>query len=69
LVVPADQDSTAPAVKEKSSAKTNIDRFVLAKLEANGLKPVAAADRRTLIRRATLDLIGLSPTPEEVDAS
>jgi hypothetical protein len=58
----------APAVKEKSWAKTNIDRFVLAKLEAEGLKPVAGADRRTLIRRASLDLIGLPPSPEEVDA-
>ena len=57
-----------PQVKEKSWAKTNIDRFVLAKLESEGLKPVAAADRRTLIRRATLDLIGLPPTPEEIDA-
>ena len=57
-----------PQIKEKSWAKTNIDRFVLAKLESEGLKPVAAADRRTLIRRATLDVIGLPPTPEEIDA-
>ena len=48
--------------------KTDIDRFVLARLEQEGLKPVRAADKRTLIRRATLDLIGLPPTPDEIEA-
>ena len=48
--------------------KTDIDRFVLARLEREGLQPVKPADRRTLIRRATLDLTGLPPTAEEVDA-
>src|ERR1700691_41794 len=62
------KDPPVPAVKEKSWAKTSIDHFVLAKLEAKGMKPVAAADRRALIRRVTLDLIGLPPTPEEVEA-
>jgi mono/diheme cytochrome c family protein len=62
------KEPAIPAVKEKSWAKTNIDHFVLAKLESKGMKPVAAADRRTLIRRVTLDLIGLPPTPDEVDA-
>ncbi len=57
-----------PAVKDAAWAKTDIDRLVLAKLEAKGLKPAAPADRRTLIRRATLDLIGLPPTEEEVHA-
>ena len=45
-----------------------IDNFVFAKLEAQGLKPARPADKRILIRRATLDLTGLPPTPEEVDA-
>jgi hypothetical protein len=62
------KEPAIPAVKEKSWAKTNIDHFVLAKLEAKGMKPVAPADRRALIRRVTLDLTGLPPTPEEVDA-
>ena len=48
--------------------RTPIDNFVLAKLEAKGLKPARPADKRVLIRRATVDLIGLPPTPEEVDA-
>jgi hypothetical protein len=62
------KEPAVPAVKEKSWAKTNIDHFVLAKLEAKGMKPVSPADRRALIRRVTLDLTGLPPTPEEVDA-
>lgn len=57
-----------PEVKTPDWARNDIDRFILARLEADGLKPVRPADRRTLIRRATFDLIGLPPTPEEVDA-
>ena len=57
-----------PAVKNTTWAKCQIDRFVLAKLEAAGLKPVPPADKRALIRRATFDLTGLPPTPEEIDA-
>ena len=57
-----------PQPKDAGWAKTEIDRFVLARLEQEGLKPVRAADRRTLIRRLTLDLTGLPPTVEEVDA-
>ncbi len=45
-----------------------VDAFVLAKLEAKGLTPNPPAERAALIRRATYDLIGLPPTPEEVDA-
>ena len=57
-----------PAVKDAKWARTPIDRFILANLEAKGLAPVAAADRRTLIRRAYLDLTGLPPLPEDVEA-
>jgi uncharacterized protein DUF1549/uncharacterized protein DUF1553/cytochrome c len=57
-----------PQVKDASWARTGIDRFVLARLERDGLAPVRPADRATLIRRATLDLIGVSPTPEEIEA-
>ena len=46
----------------------SIDAFIRARLEKEGLRQVRPADKRTLIRRATLDLIGLPPTPEEVDA-
>lgn len=59
---------TLPAVKEAGWARNEIDRFVLAKLEQEGLRPSPEADRATLIRRLSLDLIGLPPTPEEVDA-
>jgi hypothetical protein len=59
---------TEPDVKMKTWPKNDIDHFVLAKLEAAGLQPSAEADRATLIRRITLDLIGLPPTPEEVTA-
>ena len=57
-----------PPVKDAKWARTAIDRFILAKLEAAGLRPARAADRRVLLRRATLDLTGLPPTPEDVDA-
>jgi hypothetical protein len=57
-----------PEVHDTNWVANPVDAFVLAKLEANGLKPNAPADRRTLIRRATYDLTGLPPTPEEVQA-
>ena len=57
-----------PAVNRAAWPKNDIDRFVLARLEQEGLAPVRAADKLTLIRRATLDLTGLPPTPEEIEA-
>jgi hypothetical protein len=56
-----------PQVKETTWVRTPVDNFVLARLEEKGLKPSRPADKRVLIRRATVDLIGLLPTPEEVD--
>ena len=56
-----------PAVKKAAWVKSPVDAFVLAGLEKNGLHPAPAADKRTLIRRATFDLTGLPPTPEDVD--
>lgn len=52
----------------KAWAVNGIDRFVAAKLKANDLEPSAVADRPTLVRRLSLDLTGLPPTPEETDA-
>jgi len=57
-----------PAVKNTAWATSDIDRHLLAALEAKNLKPVSDADRPTLIRRAYFDLIGLPPTPEEIEA-
>ncbi len=55
-------DPTPPDVRDGAWPQTTIDRFVLAKLEAAGMKLAAAADRRTLLRRVTYDLTGLPPT-------
>jgi len=57
-----------PSVKQKGWANNPIDLFILAQLEAKGLKPSPEAYRATYIRRATLDAWGVIPTPEEVKA-
>ncbi|HET6572920.1 MAG TPA: DUF1553 domain-containing protein [Fimbriiglobus sp.] len=57
-----------PTVKDKTWVRNPIDAFVLAELEKRGLKPAPEADRRTLARRLSLDLIGLPPKPEDVEA-
>jgi mono/diheme cytochrome c family protein len=57
-----------PQVKNKKSVRNAIDQFVFAKLEAKGIAPSPAADRYTLIKRLSYDLLGLPPTLEEVDA-
>jgi len=57
-----------PAVKDAAWPRNDIDRFILARLEAEGIVPQPEADRITLARRLALDLTGLPPSPEEVDA-
>jgi hypothetical protein len=57
-----------PEVGDKAWPKKRGDTFILAELEKRGLAPTKPADRRVLIRRATFDLIGLPPTPDEIDA-
>lgn len=62
------QRPVPPNIKNAGWAKTPLDRFILAKLEDKGLTPTKPADRRTLLRRATLDLVGLPPTPDQLAA-
>jgi hypothetical protein len=59
---------TPPTVADEHWVRNPIDRFTLARLEREGLKPSAEADRYALIRRVSLDVVGLPPTPQEVDA-
>ena len=60
------RSTQVPAVKDTAWPVNDIDRYVLARLEKDGLKPTTTADRRTLLRRVTYDLTGLMPTYEEV---
>src|SRR5450432_3748773 len=57
-----------PVVRNTAWVRNPIDQFILAKLEAKNIKPGPPADKVTLLRRACFDLIGLPPTPEEVEA-
>jgi hypothetical protein len=57
-----------PAIQKNDWPQTGIDRFVLAKLKAESLKPAPEASRETLIRRVALDVTGIPPTPPEIDA-
>ena len=56
-----------PAVQNVAWPRTPIDRFILARLEKEHLRPSTEADKATLLRRVTLDLIGLPPTPQEIE--
>ncbi len=62
------QPTRKPAVQMVNGVSSAIDALLMTKLDAKGLKPSAAADPRTLLRRLTFDVIGLPPTPEEMDA-
>jgi cytochrome c553 len=56
-----------PPVRDRNWPRTDVDRFLLAQLEGKGLHPVGDAERGTLLRRLTIDLTGLPPTPSEID--
>ncbi|MCC2669105.1 MAG: Planctomycete cytochrome, partial [Armatimonadetes bacterium] len=60
--------TSPPAVKQQAWPARRIDQYLLARIEKAGLHPSPRADRRTLIRRAYFDLVGLPPTPAEIDA-
>jgi hypothetical protein len=60
--------AVVPRVREQGRVRNPVDAFILATLERRGIRPSPEADRTTLIRRVSLDLTGLPPTPEEVEA-
>jgi cytochrome c553 len=62
------KDVPLPAVKNGGWPRSTIDRFILSRLEGLGLAPAAPADKRTLLRRVTFDLVGLPPTAAEINA-
>jgi len=62
------RDVMPPAVRAANWPQSPIDRFILARLEERGLTPCEPADKRTLLRRATFDLTGLPPSPDEIEA-
>ena len=61
------QNPPVPTVRDQAWPATGIDRFILSRLEEKGIRPGSDADKRTLLRRATFDLTGLPPTPEEIE--
>ncbi len=61
------EDPAPPEVQNEAWVGHPLDRFILARLEGKGLEPMAAADKRTLLRRATFDLIGLAPSGAEIE--
>lgn len=61
------RQSSPPTAKDSSWPRASLDRFILAKLEEKQIRPNPEADRATLLRRAYYDLIGLPPTPEQID--
>lgn len=62
------EKASLPKVKNEKWVRNGIDRFILAKLEEKGLKPAPEAEKTTLLRRVYMDLIGLPPTPAQVEA-
>jgi mono/diheme cytochrome c family protein len=62
------KDAPPPHVRDASWLRSTLDQFILARLEEKGMKPVEPADKQSLIRRATFDLIGLPPTEQEIEA-
>ncbi len=62
------KNHAAPAVTDSAWPVSTADRFILAKLEAHSLKPAPPAERHTLLRRVYFDLVGLPPSPQEVEA-